>query len=156
MRKWKSSVLLLAVSAVCLPQSGTTLVTPEIRRVGDKLACKCGACNNTVATCQMLECHYSLPARQKIAEMQKAGTGDQQIVDVFVKESGIAALAAPPMQGFNILAWTMPFVGIAIGLAVIAVWIKRFRKPKATLQPVEVAVDDRYRKRIEQEMADLD
>ena len=75
MRKLKSSVLLLALSAVCLPQSATTLVTPEIRRVGDKLACKCGACNNTVATCQMLECHYSLPAREKIAEMQKSGHG---------------------------------------------------------------------------------
>jgi cytochrome c-type biogenesis protein CcmH len=156
MWKWKSSLLLLLVSAVCLPQSGTRLVTPDIRRVGDKLACKCGACNNTVATCQMLECHYSLPAREKIADMQKAGMGDQQIVDAFVKEGGIAALAAPPMQGFNILAWTMPFIGIAIGLAAIALWIRRFRKPKQALQPVDVAVDDRYQKRIEQEMADLD
>jgi hypothetical protein len=60
------------------------------------------------------------------------------------------------MQGFNILAWTMPFIGIAIGLAAIALWIRRFRKPKQALQPVEVAVDDRYQKRIEQEMADLD
>src|SRR5688572_15849415 len=105
MRKWKSSVLLLALSAVCLPQSGTNLVTPDIRRVGDRLACKCGVCNNTVATCQMLQCHYSYPAREKIAEMQKAGMGDQSIVDAFVKERGIAALAAPPMQGFNVLAW---------------------------------------------------
>jgi cytochrome c-type biogenesis protein CcmH/NrfF len=155
MRKWKSSVLLLAVSAVCLPQSGTTLVTPEIRRVGDKLACKCGSCNNTVATCQMLECHYSLPAREKIGEMQKAGAGDDQIVNAFVKEEGLAALASPPMQGFNMLAWTMPFIGIAIGLVAIAFWMKRFRRPRPALQAVE-ALDDRYRKRIEQEMDDLD
>ena len=154
MRKWKSSILLLVVSAVCLPQSGTNLVTPEIRRVGDRLACKCGACNNTVATCQMLECHYSRPARERIGEMQKAGMGDQQIVDAFVKEQGLAALAAPPMQGFNLLAWTMPFVGLVIGLAAVGIWIRKFRKPK--LQPVEVALDERYQKRIEQEMADLD
>ena len=156
MRKWKSSLLLLVVSAVCLPQTGTNLVTPDIRRVGDRLACKCGACNNTVATCQMLQCHYSYPAREKIGEMQKAGMGDQQIVDAFVKEQGIVALAAPPMQGFNMLAWTMPFVALAIGLAAIAVWIRKFRKPKPALQPVEAVVDEKYQKRIEQELADLD
>jgi cytochrome c-type biogenesis protein CcmH len=156
MRKWKSSVLLLVVSAVCLPQSGTNLVTPDIRRVGDKLACKCGACNNTVATCQMLECHYSHPARQKIGNMQKAGMNDQQIVDAFVKEQGIVALATPPMQGFNILAWTMPFIAIAIGLVAIAFWMKRFRTVRPVLQPIDEVADERYRKRIEQEMADLD
>jgi cytochrome c-type biogenesis protein CcmH/NrfF len=156
MRKWKSSILLLAFSAICLPQSGTTLVTSDIRRVGDRLACKCGACNNTVATCQMLECHYSHPAREKIAEMQKAGMGDQQIVDAFVKEQGIVALASPPMQGFHVLAWTMPFIAIGIGLFAIAMWMKRFRRPKPALQPIESALEEKYQKRIEQEMADFD
>jgi cytochrome c-type biogenesis protein CcmH len=156
MSKWKSSILLLVVSAACLPQSGTGLVTPEIRRVGDKLACKCGACNNTVATCQMLECHYSHPAREKIGEMQKAGMGDQQIVDAFVKEQGIVALATPPMQGFHLLAWTMPFVAIGIGLAAIAFWMKRFRRPRPALQPAEAVLDEKYQKRIEREMEELD
>src|ERR687893_2438415 len=104
MLKFKSSLLLLLLAAVCLPQSATKLVTPDIRRVGDKLACKCGACNNTVATCQMLECHYSLPARERIAQMQKTGASDDTIVKAFVKESGLAALAAPPAEGFHLLA----------------------------------------------------
>ena len=69
MQKFKNSFLLLVLAAVCLPQTATQLVTPEIRRVGDKLACRCGVCNNTVATCQMLECHYSLPARQKFSTL---------------------------------------------------------------------------------------
>src|SRR6476620_311943 len=105
-------LLILALAAVCLPQTSTQLVTPEIKRVGDKLACKCGACNNTVATCSMLECHYSLPAREKIGEMQKSGAGDQTIVDVFVKEGGLSALASPPTQGFSLLGWVMPFIGL--------------------------------------------
>jgi len=156
MRKLKSSALLLIVAAVCLPQSGTDLVTPEIRRVGDKLACKCGVCNNTVATCQMLQCHYSHPAREKIAEMQKAGMGDQQIVDAFVKERGIVALAVPPLEGFHLLGWVMPFIVIAIGLGGIALWMKRFRKPKPAIAVVEPQAFERYRKRIEQETADLE
>ena len=156
MWKLKSSILLLILAAVCLPQTGTDLVTPEIRRVGDRLACKCGVCNNTVATCQMLQCHYTYPAREKIGEMQKAGMGDQQIVDAFVKERGIVALAAPPMHGFNILGWVMPFVVLGIGLGAITVWMKRFRKPKAIAAEVDPQAYERYRKRIEQEATELD
>src|SRR5215218_9132115 len=115
--KSKSRLLLvLALASICLSQTATKLVTPEIRRVGDKLACKCGACNNTVATCQMLECHYSLPARERIGQMQKAGMDDKTIVDAFVKEGGLAALAAPPTDGFNLLAWVMPFIAISFGV----------------------------------------
>jgi cytochrome c-type biogenesis protein CcmH len=156
MRKLKSSALLLMLAAVCLPQSSTQLVTPEIRRVGDRLACKCGVCNNTIATCQMLECHYSLPAREKIAGMQKAGQSDQQIVDAFVQEHGIVALAAPPMQGFNLLGWIMPFIVLGVGLAAIALWMKRFRRPKPAVANIDAQAYERYRKRIEQETAELE
>src|SRR3954447_24313406 len=122
MQKFKNSFLLLVLAAVCLPQTATQLVTPEIRRVGDKLACKCGVCNNTVATCQMLECHYSLPARERIAQMQRTGADDKTIVDAFVKESGLSALASPPTEGFNLLAWTMPFIAISFGLVAVGIW----------------------------------
>ena len=32
----------------------------------------------------------------------------------FVKESGLSALASPPTQGFSLLGWVMPFVGILL------------------------------------------
>ena len=156
MRKWKSSVLLLLLTAVCLPQSATQYVTTDIRRVGDKLACKCGACNNTVATCQMLECHYSHPARETIGKMQKAGMGDQAIVDSFVQQHGLSALATPPTEGFHLLGWIMPFIVIGLGLGAIGVWMKRFRRPAAAAVVATPEVDERYRKRIDQELADLD
>jgi cytochrome c-type biogenesis protein CcmH len=105
----------------------------------------------------MLECHYSLPAREKIAEMQKAGSSDQQIVDSFVQERGLAALAAPPAEGFHLLGWIMPFIAIGLGLAGILLYMNRFRKPMPATSPSDQAiVDEKYRKRIEQEMAELD
>jgi cytochrome c-type biogenesis protein CcmH len=128
MRKFRNSFLILALAAVCLPQTATQLVTPEIRRVGDKLACKCGVCNNTVATCQMLQCEYSNPARQKIAAMQRQGQSDQAILANFVKEGGIAALSAPPATGFNLLGYVMPFIAILLGLGGIVLYMKRFRR----------------------------
>lgn len=156
---WKSKsrlLLALILTAVCLPQTATQLVTPEIRRVGDKLACKCGSCNNTVATCQMLECHYSLPARQKIAAMQKAGAGDQAIVDTFVKESGVAALAAPPAEGFNLLGWVMPFIALLLGLGAVLLWFKRFAARKAATVDALPEIDRRYQDRIDRELEELE
>ncbi|HYP12630.1 MAG TPA: cytochrome c-type biogenesis protein CcmH [Bryobacteraceae bacterium] len=157
MRKFKSSLLVFALAAVCLPQTATQLVTPEIRRVGDRLACKCGACNNTVGTCQMLQCHYTHPARERIAEMQKQGLNDDQIVNSFVKERGLVALAVPPSEGFHLLGWIMPF--IAIGFGLIAVWAflrRNRRKPDLVEIPPDPQRDERYRKRIEQEFSELD
>lgn len=151
-----SFALLLVLAGLSLPQTGTQFVTADIRRVGDKLACKCGSCNNTVATCQMLQCHYSMPAREKIAKMQAAGMSDQAIIDSFVKEIGLAALAVPPAEGFNLLGWLMPFLGIAFGLTAIALYYKRFRKPAPAASTAQPAIDEAYRKRIEKELADLD
>lgn len=157
MWKLKTSLLFVVLAAVCLPQSATELASPEIRRVGNRLSCKCGACGNTVGTCQMLQCHYTHPARQRIAELQKAGMNDDQIVDTFVKERGLVALAVPPAEGFNLVGWVMPYTVAGLGLLGILFYLKRFRR-RQELQPIAVqpVVDERYRKRIEQEMSELD
>jgi cytochrome c-type biogenesis protein CcmH len=89
--------------------------------------------------------------------MQKAGMSDQSIIDTFVKEMGIVALAVPPARGFNLLGWVMPFVAIALGLTAIFVYWKRFRQPASSASSApEAVVDEKYRQRIEAEMADLD
>ncbi len=158
MQKLRNSLLLLVLAAVCLPQTATQLVTPEIRRVGDKLACKCGVCNNTVATCQMLECHYSLPARQKIAAMQKEGQPDDTILASFVKESGISALASPPAEGFNILGYLMPILGIVAGLGAILLFMKKSKRQgiPATVPPLDNEMLAKYQERIDKDMAKLE
>jgi cytochrome c-type biogenesis protein CcmH len=155
-RRFLPAVMLFVLAGACLSQTASQLVTPEIRRVGDKLACKCGHCNNTVATCQMLGCGYSTPAREKIAAAQKAGQSDQAIIDGFVKEMGVVALAVPPTEGFTLLAWVMPFVGIALGLVAIFLYWKRFHARAPAAAVAGPAIDENYRKRIEAEMADLD
>jgi len=159
MRQWKSSLLLVLLAAVCLPQSGTNIMTPEARRVGERLACKCGSCNNTVGNCPMLECHYASPAREKISAMQKAGKTDDAIVDNFVQESGLSALASPPTQGFNLLGWVMPFIALAIGLIAVTIYLKRFhpkRAPQAATPEIDPEMLARYRERIDKEVSKLE
>jgi cytochrome c-type biogenesis protein CcmH len=155
-RRFLPACLLFVLAGACLSQTASQLVTPEIRRVGDKLACKCGHCNNTIATCQMLGCGFATPAREKIAAAQKAGQSDQAIIDGFVKEMGIVALAVPPAEGFHLLGWIMPFIGIVLGLVAIFLYWKRFHSRVPAAAVAGPPVDEKYRKRIEAEMADLD
>ncbi len=155
MHKWKSSVLVILLTAISIAQTPTQLLTPAVRRVGDKLACLCGACKNSVATCPMLECHYAHPARQQIMSMQAAGTSDDVIVASFVKKSGLQALSEPPTEGFSLMAWVMPVFAILLGLTMIWLFVKRIRKP---FVPVRINQDalDQYNRQIEKDMAKFD
>jgi cytochrome c-type biogenesis protein CcmH/NrfF len=152
----RSKFLLVFVAALCLAQSASDLVTPAIRRVGDKLACLCGACKNTVATCQMLGCHYSSPAREKIAKLQAEGKSDQAIIDDFVKTEGKRALAVPPAEGFNLLGWIMPFAAIGAGLITIVWFVRRHRHTPLPVKEVDTSNLDRYKNEIEKDLAKLD
>jgi cytochrome c-type biogenesis protein CcmH len=143
------------LAAFSLGQVSSELVTEDIRRVGSKLACLCGSCKNSVGDCAMLACHYSKPARERIKAMQAEGKPDQAIVDDFVKTEGIRALVVPPAEGFNLLAWVMPFAMIGIGLASIWWFIKRFSKPAAA-PDLDPRVLERYQDTIEKDLSKLD
>jgi len=157
MQRLRTSILAVLLAAVSLGQSASQLQTEAVRRVGSKLACLCGGCKNTVADCQMLECHYSSPARQRIAELQAAGRSDAEIIDDFIQRNGKQALAAPPAEGFNLLAWVMPFVAIAAGLGMIWLFIQRFRKPMpASHALADTATLSHYQEQIERDLKKLD
>lgn len=55
-----------------------------------------------------------------------AGDTKTEIKDALVAEFGEAVLAEPPAKGFNLLAWVLPFVGLAAAAAVIAVLARRW------------------------------
>jgi cytochrome c-type biogenesis protein CcmH/NrfF len=153
--RWAALFLL---SAFAMAQVSSELITPEIRRVGSRLACLCKSCKNSVGDCAMLACHYSKPAREKIRDMQAAGKPDDTIVDSFVADQGRQALVVPPNDGFMALAWWMPPMVVGMGLALVYWFILRMRKP-GTLTPLPVMdakTRERYQDTIEKDLAKLD
>ena len=163
MPRLRSSWLIVGLAALSLAQtssqlSSTQLLTPDIKRVGARLACLCGSCKNTVGDCAMLECHYSKPARVKIASMQSGGASDDAIVDDFVKERGLQALSSPPTSGFSSLAWIMPWVAVGLGLGAIYLFIRRISRQRATASAPEIDPEmmKRYHDHIEKDLAKLD
>jgi len=157
MSRWRSSLLVFAVTAISLAQT-SDLLDPNVRRVGEKLACLCGGCKNSVGSCPMLGCHYATPRREMIAKMLADGKSDRQIIDATVKEQGIQALVTPPAEGFNILAWVMPFVAIGLGLLAITYFIRRMSAKRAAAGATEIPGEllDKYHDQIEKETSRLE
>jgi cytochrome c-type biogenesis protein CcmH len=102
----------------------------------------------------------SPPAQRIKVEIQQriaAGETRSQIKRALVSEWGTRILAAPPRQGFDLLAWLLPIVGALAGAAVIGVLAWRWsreREPAArwtmTARPLgpedERRVDDELRR----------
>ncbi|MBM3727610.1 MAG: cytochrome c-type biogenesis protein CcmH [Acidobacteria bacterium] len=156
MSRLRVSALTLFVAVLSLAQTASQLTTPGIRRVGERLACLCGACKNTVANCPMLECHYAKPAKEKIAQMQSIGATDENVIARFIKDDGLKALSSPPAEGFNLLSWVMPFVALLAGLGAVFAWIRHYRKPAPAMAELPPELLDQYRSRAEKETAGFD
>ncbi|HXN45841.1 MAG TPA: cytochrome c-type biogenesis protein CcmH [Bryobacteraceae bacterium] len=157
MRPLKSSLLVLVLATVCLAQAPNPLSNPHVRRLGDQLMCLCG-CGATITSCNMLGCSHSKPARERLLAMVNSGESDSAILAAFVQENGVEILAKPPAQGFNLLGYVVPFIGIALGLAFVWFVIKRFRKPLAVAGGPEIddAAYASYQAQIEKDLEKLD
>lgn len=158
MLRLRNSLLLVALVAACLAQTGTTpLANADVRRIGEKLRCMCGSCNYTVTSCNMLHCHGAEPMREKLLAMVGQGMSEDAILGAFAAEYGRIVLMQPPSDGFNLLAWVMPFVAIVAGLAAIWWFIQRFRKPPAVpVASADPAILARYQDQIEKDLSKLD
>jgi cytochrome c-type biogenesis protein CcmH len=100
--------------------------TPTNSQVSEGLTCQCG-CQLTVANCNMPTCGFSVPARREIDRMIARGMTRAQIIGFYRTKYGEKVLSAPTAEGFNLLAWTMPFIALALGGGLMALAVGRWR-----------------------------
>jgi cytochrome c-type biogenesis protein CcmH len=152
--------LLVPVVAVAASFSGDAQTAAEkpstdVRRVGARLQCQCG-CKDSVATCSMLECSFSKPAKEKIAKMQAVSMSDDQIVQAFIRDNGAGIYLAPP----SAFGWIIPYAAIGAGLLVIWAFVKKYRKPRPLTEVGPMELDDpaleKYKDQIEKDLAKLE
>jgi cytochrome c-type biogenesis protein CcmH/NrfF len=138
------------VLASLLAQDITNYLTPDVARVGMRLACRCGGCKNTVGDCPMLHCGSADPKRHRIFEMKQRGISDDEIVNTIVREEGVLALSGPLHH--ELFVWLMPGVALLIGFFIYIAYVRRNRKAAAPLTPVDEALIDRFRPQIDSEL----
>ena len=144
-----------SLAILCAQDAPESYLTPDVVRVGTRLACRCGTCRNTVGDCAMLHCGYCSPKRERIYEMKKQGQSDDEIVNTFVREDGIVTLASPPTQGLGpIVTWVGPGLALLLGFGIYSWWVRRNQKAPDALKPEEQAVLDRFQAQIDHELDD--
>jgi cytochrome c-type biogenesis protein CcmH/NrfF len=159
LRQWNLKLVtafaaVLALSFIPASVAQDPLTSPVVMRVGQRLACRCGGCRNSVATCPMIHCEFGDPMRQRILKMAQAGMSDDQIVNTIVREDGIVALASPPGSGWGLFTWVMPGIALVIGFFVYSVYVRRHRKAPEHVTAGEQAVLDRFSSQIEHELGE--
>jgi len=124
------------------------------------LTCQCG-CGLTVHSCNHLNCGSGIPLKKEIAEHIALGESRAQILAHFQTKYGEKILSSPTTTGFNIAAWTVPFIAIAIGGLLVGVVLVRWRRATGDPGPSTTATsspagDPELRARLERELADLE
>jgi cytochrome c-type biogenesis protein CcmH len=116
----------------------------------------CPTCHTT------LDQSSSPAARQIEAYIQKridqcATAG--QIESELVANYGAGILAAPPREGFDLLAWWLPIAGVlgGAGLLALGVWRwSRGRDEEPSAQPEHAGLDEETERRLDELLARLD
>ena len=149
-------VLIVCLAVIAsIAQTVSEKPSADVRRVGQRMQCQCG-CKDSVSTCNMLECSFSKPAKERIARLQAAGYSDGQIVDSFIRDYGQKIYLAPP----SAFGWIVPYVLLAFGLAVIWAFLKKYRKPAVMTELGPMEIDDpaleKYKEQIEEDLKKIE
>jgi cytochrome c-type biogenesis protein CcmH len=112
----------------------------------------CPICNTT------LDQSSSPAARQIEAVISRriaAGDTKSEIKDRLVADYGPQILAAPPKEGFDLLAWLLPIGGALAGAAILGLLAWRWSRAREPA-PRAARLDPALERRVDEELARFD
>ena len=126
--------LALVISVVSVSVIARAATRVSVDAVAEGLTCQCG-CGLTVANCNHPQCEFSVPVRTQIEGMIGRGMTRTGIIATFRAKYGEKILSAPTTEGFNLLAWLMPFGAILAGCGLLFGVASRWRAANARREP---------------------
>ncbi len=144
---------LLALAAGC----GGDDETPTLAELEKRYICP--SCQTTL---ELSNSPIADRMRAFIRERIAAGDSASEIEEALVDNFGEGVLAAPPKEGFNLLAWVLPPLGAAIAVGVLAVALVRWSRsrpepdisrPSSANGP---ALDPELERRVDEELGRFD
>ena len=126
MKTIRTYMMILAALFV-LAGPATVWAASQLANLENALMCKCDdKCGKVLINCT---CDTSKETRKTLMSKLESGLTVDQIVQQYVDKYGETVLSAPTKSGFNLSAWIMPFVALAIGgfgvRKVIHSWMRR-------------------------------
>jgi cytochrome c-type biogenesis protein CcmH len=142
--------LAAVVALAIVPAALASEARPTLADLEDEVMCP--VCPGE--TLEQSSSPAALQVERFIAVRIQAGDSKQEIKDRLVDQYGPRILAAPPKEGFDLLAWVLPLAGALGGALVLgfAAW----RWSRQDLPPPEAALDPELERRVDRELARLD
>lgn len=122
----------------------------EVYEVASQL--RCVVCQNLSVADSPSEMANQM--RAVVRERLASGERPEQVIAYFVDKYGQWILLSPRPQGFTLLVWVVPFVGLGLGLVLAAVLLRRWtRRPAARPagRPLDTVMSERIRREMEAE-----
>lgn len=124
-RRFANWLLLAVALSLTLIGAGDT-DTIRFAKIGHRLMCPCG-CAQMLLECNHVGCPDSETMRAQLTAGVSQGASDDAILSRFVEIYGTTVLAAPRKQGFDLIAWIMPFVALALGAVLVVYFVRRWQ-----------------------------
>lgn len=105
-----------------------------------------------MANCNHPQCEFAVPIRVQIDKMIARGMTRPQIIAWFRTTYGEKVLSAPTTEGFNLLAWIMPFAVLLAGGVGIVFVFGRWRSSAPLRDADANPVDPELKRRLEREL----
>lgn len=131
-----SLTLLITLSIACAGQEPTL----EERAYALDRQLMCPVCDGQ--TVDQSNAQVSLDMKEVIREKLRAGESEDEILDYFSARYGDAVLASPPTSGFSAVVWIVPPAALLIGVALLAVVMRRMKKRDSGDGPTDADLGD--------------
>ncbi len=116
-------VLALSFSLMLLLGAGND----RYNDLGGKIMCTCG-CNQMLLKCNHVGCPNSdgmiRELKAAVADPQKS---DEDILNFFRNTYGITTVVSPATHGFELTAWVIPPLVVAITFVLVALLVRKWR-----------------------------
>lgn len=113
---------------------------------------RCITCGTTL---DVSNAPSALQLKRYIREKAAAGWTGDQIKAALVQQFGREILATPPKEGFDLVAWLVPALAVAAGLAAVPVITRRWARHRTQAAPVAVDATPEELARLQRELDEL-
>lgn len=140
-----SLVLLAAIALACASQEATL----EERAYALDRQLMCPVCDGQ--TVDQSNAQVALDMKEVIREKLNAGESEDEILDYFSARYGDAVLASPPASGFSVVVWIVPSAALLVGVALLAVIMRRMKKRHTGEESSDEGLDE-YLAQVDREL----
>jgi cytochrome c-type biogenesis protein CcmH len=141
----RRALALVLIALAALPVVALAYTVNDVAR-----QVRCPTCNTPL---DVSSAPVALDMKHYIAEKRDAGWTQEEVIDGLVDEFGRGVLATPPKSGFDLIAWIVPALAVALGLAAIPIIARTWsRRPRTAAGPEAPPPSPEEARRLDEEL----